>query len=323
MKSFNKTMSFLAGLFAIMIILSIAVASSYINRNNLSGSDLWGNSSHIQFSDDWEFNGLFSSNHRSNEFETLVLTQTDTFDLKSELFISSSIEEITFIEEDRNDIMIEFYREYPDTSTYNVKYEVTETIDRINISSTLSIRGLIINKDYSGNIKVHIPTDYHFNKVTLDSSATVMNTDNIYTKTDVLTILADFGDIDINIDQPIETVSINCDMGAIKIYTSKAIGNLDISNDIGDLFFNIDAPVNNANFSSNLGQISGEFKDEVGQVNASTDLGNIDITFHKNENMVVTIDVDLGDKSSDFPTTNNSKDFRFSSDLGSVQIHKY
>lgn len=340
MRSFNRNMGVLAGIFFLMIVVSVSVGTSYIESNNLNSSELWNQTANLDYSDNWEFEGILSGN-KASDYSTKELTQSDVFEAKDEIFISSSIEEITFIEENRDDIQVDYYREYPDSDDYRLSYEARETNRRINITATLNIRGLAINKVYDGEIVVRIPKDYRFEKITIDSGAAVIESDNIYTDTDELKVIASFGDMSMTIDHPIETLDIQCSMGSIDLTVKEDVESVDVEcnlgevnlifngkvdelevqNDMGDIYVETNGVVNKGTLNTDLGSVTAKFTDEIKALTVNSDMGSIDLDFYENDDMVLFADTDMGSVDSDFPVDEDASDFRITSSMGSININ--
>jgi hypothetical protein len=316
-------MGFLSGIFLLIIILSVTVASSYMQRNDISFEDLFDGSSSIQYGNDWNFNGnfIFNQTNKSSDYETRIIEKNETFDIVDELFISTTIEEVVFVEEDRSDILVEYYRESPDTGAYDVKYKTSSTSNKLSVSTSLSIRNLRLNKEYKGKITIHIPSDYIFEKVTLDSGAAKIRTENIYSKTRALSIIASFGDIDITTDSPIEKVNVRCNLGSITLNVNKPINDLYIDCEMGDIKINTSSIIEYVSVVNNMGSINADFLENISGATFENNMGDINVTFHKNDDMAIYIDTNLGDTSSDYSTTSsNNTNFSFMTNMGSIKV---
>ena len=129
MKSFHRIMGYLSGIFVLMIIVSISISSSYMKRNEITFSQLFSETGSLQYGGNWSLSleGLFSNHLKSSDYETIRIEESNQFDLAKEIFISSSIEDVIFIEEDRSDIQVDYYRELPDTNADSVRYRASST----------------------------------------------------------------------------------------------------------------------------------------------------------------------------------------------------
>jgi len=345
MKSFHKTMGYLAGIFTLMIIVSISVASSYMSRNNISFLSLFEETSTLEFDEDFEFklDGLFNNIELSSRYDTKIIKDSQSFNLTKELFISSSIEEIIFIQEDREDIKVDYYRELPDSKYYSVDYKVNESSNRLNISAAMSVKNLTINNDYKGSITVYVPKAYAFDKITLDSSISTLKSENIYPFTRNLTIISSLGDIDIDITESLDSLNItsklgsikldikgeidklyiNCDLGKINLTIDEIINDLSIEENLGDIKITSNAFIGTSKIHNNMGKLEGTFAKEIKSIDFSTNMGSIDITLLDNDDISIYSETNLGSVDSDFPsTTKELTDFIFTSNMGKIKIQK-
>lgn len=340
MKSFHKTMGLLSGIFLLMIVGSVSVASSYMTNNDITIPLLFSDSTEITESASNKIN-IWDSGSNASSYDTITTNRSETFNVVEEIFISSSTEEVIFIEEDRNNILVEFEREQPDTDNYEVLYNTNSSNNKLTISATLKSKGISINKVYKGSIKIYVPEDYHFDKVTIDSGAAKITSDNIYTNTNNLTAIASFGDIDIDIDDPINEVLISCNFGSIKVGVNDEVNNLDITCDMGTIDLEINdginelsvkenmgdvdiegnSPIGSVTVENNMGAIKAEFSDFVEYVDIENNMGDINVTFLDNNNMTIYIDASLGSVHSDFVTTDSNKsNYKFKSNMGSIKV---
>jgi len=339
MKKSSKKMLTMAIIFLLMIVASLTIGSSYIKQNNINIEELFRDSVNLDIDSINSYNNIFTSN-KASQFNTISKSQSDNYNLTSNLFISTTVEEVTFVEENRNDIMVDYHLEYPDSSLYNHRVSITSKNDQLSIVSTFKVGNMAVNQEYNNYITIHVPEGYVFDSITMDSSLTVIDPDNIYTKTNNLYLIANYGDVELTIDYPLENLeltadfgsidlnindkiknlTVTCDMGDINIDSQNTIGTITISNDFGNFDFDFDQPVKAMIVNCDLGSIEGTFRDYVAAVNITANLGSIDIKFHNNDDMLVFVKADLVDVSSDFLRSNSKTDYVFVSDLGSINL---
>ena len=306
MKSFHKTMGYLLGFFFIMTLVSIIVAASYINSNNLSLENIFSENTSINYTDHWDidfFPNILSSNHRSDDYKTISLSNTQTFDLPDKIFISAAVEDIQFIEAERDSILVEYYRDQPDTKRYNSNFNTQLKNDQLSITTSLSIRNLIMTKEYKGIIKVYVPKGYFFEEVKLEADTIPLTDDNVYYNTNKLILMTDLGDIDLHFPKKMKDVSVFCDIGSISLQSESEIENIIIRNDLGDIHLDLDT---------------------VNSLDIDTDLGAINATLNLPSDTLIYADTDLGSIDSDFKKTNSEEEanYSFYSNLGSINIHQ-
>lgn len=343
MKSFHKTMGYLSGIFIIMIISSLAVSSSYMTRNNIKFRDLFDGTTRLNFDENFDFqlDSLFNNLEKASHFDTKIIEKSDSFESVKELFISSSIEEISFIEEDRKDIKVDYFRELPNSKYYTVTYSASASNDKLTISAATAIKNLTINRDYKGSITVHVPNGYAFNKITLDSGISKLKTENIYPNTKNLTIISSLGDVDLDINNSLDSLSItsnlgsvklkveaaikklyvNCDLGKIDLSLNASVDDLSIEENLGDIFLTSESTLGVIKVKNNMGKIEGNFNGTIDGADFVNNMGNINITLADNDNISIYVETNLGSVDSDYPKTDKkSTDFKFTSNMGSIHV---
>jgi hypothetical protein len=334
-KSFNKYLGYTALILFIILILSALVSVSYINSN----SDLQA----IDFNGDFTFS-LGSFSERSSNYDTVSITDSQTFSLKEKIIINSTWDEVLFIQEEREDILVECYVEKPDTPLYNVRYSMNETDDSLLINSETNIRNLMTDIDYVNYIKIYIPYDYECDTLDMTMSIGTINNDSIFDNIANLILTSDIGNIDVDITTPKKNLIVSCDLGDVAIKTTAEIDYFECSNDLGDMDIIIDNTVNtfvgsanmgsiditandsidNVDLSSDLGSVTAIFKEPVAALTAETDLGSIDATFYKNDDATTYVENEFGNIYNDFEIVDSDADpdFYFYASLGSITVSK-
>ena len=118
MKGFNRFLGVTAGVLFIALIVSVGIIGIYVSSHQEELSEFTGINFHFG-----DFNNidLFDS-ERSSLYERMVLQQEDEFDLMPNIDIDASFEDIEFIEKDRENIKVVYYKEKPDTKLYQTEY---------------------------------------------------------------------------------------------------------------------------------------------------------------------------------------------------------
>jgi len=331
----------MAGIFFAMILLSITIAKTYMVHNGISLRSIIYDVDGDLSTDSWKF--TMNQLDSSNDYASIFIEHSDTFDLKKNLNIIASTENIYFVEEDRQDIQIDYNREKPDSDRYIVSYSADSDSDSINVSATYTTKNLSISGGYSGSITIYLPYNYAFNSITLDTGAAKITSDNIYTNTKELSIIESFGDIQLELDQAMEKVILSCSFGSVDLTTQNVIknlivycdngdvdletqneiANLKITNNMGNISVVADSQVGTISISSDLGSVLGIFNAEVGNAEVNTSLGDITCYFSNNDHMSVYLNAETGSKHSDFDlVSSDSTNFSFSSNLGSIDLYK-
>lgn len=345
MRSFHRTTAILASIFSLMILLCITASISYMQRNDIKFSDLingniYFGSTSMEFTTDH----LLTPNDNSGNFETKIKEESDTFAPTEELFISAVSEEIQFIEEDRTDIQVDYYHEYPDTDRYQFTYHIETSENKLTVLTTSTVSNLNMNKDYKKYIRIHIPKDYRFSNITIDTAMAKITNDMIYSDTASLSILSNFGDVDISLANAMDHLNISSNLGNIIVETSYPIRQYDLSADMGDIqlallepteevklhaamgniHIEADSSIGELSINNNLGDITGDFYANVDKFTATANMGKIDLSFQENSSMTVYANSNLGEVDSAFDLTSNQSksDYIFTTDLGSIELKK-
>lgn len=340
MRGFHKFLGITALILTIILILTLTFTGYYISRHKEILTKLqnihFPNMSNVDY--EWS---LFNS-QKSSSFETLTTTKTDYFELPETMVIDVSIEKIEFVEEDRSDILVEYYNEYPNSPLYNVDYNSNMMDGTLYISTSYKISDLFIDKTYKSKITIHVPKDYVFNNLDITLSMGELNDQSILKNVNNLKMTAKMGDITASITTPKESLVINTEAGNIdldisapvsvlesksnfgetRLKLSEHVGSLICELDMGNLVIKSLKSIDVMSFTAKMGSIEGEFKDEIGKLVAIAEMGNIELTFDKNENATVYIDSDMGNIDTDFESVKESDnpDFKLYSNMGNITL---
>lgn len=271
MKSFNQFLGKSAIFFSILLFLSIVVSVTY----GISHPNLFNN---LDFkAPDGSFNFAFTGRYLS-EFSTI--TEMDTFTADTDInniVINSSFEQIQFIEEDIDTIWVEYLREKPEANNYQTTYSITAQNDTLIINTTTTIRDLITDKNYAGYIKIHVPKNYHFTSLDLNSDVSEINSDSILKQVDNLYLTAALGNIDITIDAPKETLKVFNELGSSIVLINAPIETLDISTALGNLDLTIKNPINYMYLEAEIGNIDIDAKADISTSIINNQSGKVDM----------------------------------------------
>lgn len=332
--------------FLIVTIASITVGASYMVRHDITVNSFIGDYEYLTHNYNNSFMGnniaaIFTSD-RSSDYPTRTITKTAQFPLTDEIFITADFEKITFIEEERNDLLVDYYREYPETDKYQVNFDTQLDDSSLYITSFSSTNNLAITQNYIGKLQIHVPKDSHFKKISIESDAAVLTDSNLYTNTDVLSLVANMGDIDINLEDSLDSLFVNCDLGTVSIKTQQEINQFEISTNFGSVNLDINADIDALTITENLGDtqlhsthdinelsiindvgnINADLNGKMDTIHMSTNLGDIDVTLPSSIDNIYA-STDLGDVHSEFTQVeSSSSSYAFSSNLGSIHITK-
>ncbi len=339
MKSIDRFLGITALVLAVLLIAAIVGGSVYVSRNK----DFLNDFGNFNFFEGENFNMNFSfDGKRSSTFETLKTSKSDNFPLAKSLVIDVAVNDITFVQEDRSDIMVVYHNEHPDTPLYDVSYNAEFTESTLYINSSYSVSNLFIDKTYENTITIHVPNTYTCESLDLTMSMGEITDESIFDGAKNINLHAKLGRIDLEITSPLDTLSVTCDMGDIDLVLSAPIEtfdaksnfgqiNLKINDRIGSLWCDLDMgsltilsnnPIDKVSMTAKMGSIDCTFKERIGKLNADANMGSIDVDFGNNDDSTVYVDANAGSIDSDLPVVKESADpeFRFYANMGSINI---
>lgn len=293
-----------------IVAVSALLMFSYMDSKNLTLKDIFNDDSlYIGVRDSRFLNDTGDLTDRlspsTSRYDTKVMTQNDVFDVADNIQINSSIEDILFIHEDREDIRITFEREVPDTSAYVVNYKTRSTKNQILVDVDLRTNGLYTDKDYDGLITIYLPEAYEGDKLIINSNVASHDMSLPRNVNDV-DISVNFGSIDISVDQPLDSLKLSINAGDLNFDINEDVAKIDASVDTGELSFDIHDHVGDFSIENNVGEIRGYLKSSPTVMDVLCNLGDVTLDFEESINTLstelnlgdLTIDVDDDDEST-------------------------
>ena len=342
MKGFHKFLGVTALLLIGVLIFTITFTGYYISRHKEILTQL--NSFSFPGVTNIQYDLSIFDSQKSSSFETLTSTKTDNFQIADTIVINVSLENVEFVKEDRSDIMVEYYNEYPNSALYKVDYTSEMTDNTLYITTNYSITDLLIDKTYKSKVTIHVPKDYICKNLDITLSMGELSDKSILEDATNLKLTAKLGDIDVNITNPKDSLIVTSEAGNIdlnitapvEIFESKSnfgetrldfsdhVGELLCELDMGNLIITSKRPIDVVSLTAKMGNIEAEFDEDVKQLSANADMGNIEMTFGANENSTVYIDTDMGSIDSDFKSVKETDhpDFKVYSNMGNVTLRQ-
>lgn len=276
------------------------LAMSYMDSKNLTFEDIFDegmmnihlNSGRVigDF-DDLRIQGNLGSAFKT--YDTKELYESDVFQVSDEIKITSSTEDILFVEEDREDIKVTFEREVPDTSRYDLTYEARRSGNQIIVDVDLSTNGFYVEQDYQGLITIYVPRDYHCDRLTIDSSI-ASHTLGLPRDVDEVAISVDFGSIDITVEEALDVLELSLNAGDLYFESQAPVKVIDVQLDTGELSFDIHESVGNLKLKNNVGEIKGTLKTSPKTMSLDCDLGDVEVEFYE-PILDLAVEVNIGD----------------------------
>lgn len=342
MKGFHKFLGVTALLLTGILILTLTFTGYYISRHKEILTQF--QNVHFPSITNMQYDWTLFNSQKSSSFETLTSSQTDYFDLAETIVIDVSLENIAFIEEDRTDILVEYFNEHPNSPLYKFDYSPKMIDNTLYITTNYTITDLFIDKTYKSKITIHVPKDYVCKNLDITLSMGELTNKSIFNNVSNLKLTAKLGDIDVDITSPKDSLIVNSEAGNIKLNMSAPVElfesksnfgeiNLEFSDNVGSLLSELDMgnldieskkPINVVSLSAKMGNIEGDFIGKVSELTAAAEMGNIEMTFGSNEGSTVYIDTDLGNIDSDFESVkeNDHPNFKVYSNMGNVTLKK-
>lgn len=342
MKSFNKFLGITAIVLVILLFSTFVAASVYLSTNKEILNEF---SSYLGFNGhQFNFNSSIGRHKKSSLFKTLEATQKDQFENPKSIVLDVSVEHLTFIEEGRSDILVEYYHEYPDSPLYSFDYKANLDNDTLYISSFYNTVDIFFDRDYESYINIYMPKGYTLNTLDLTYDLGEVTNDSIYESVNDLNIHANLGDVNLSIDSPKNNLSITCDMGNINLTTNAPIkklnaeadfGKIDLTLldtveslyadlDLGNLELYAEKEIMNVFTQANMGSINADFKEHVKFLVAGADVGSIKMTFYNNPSTTVYTTSDMGNikVSPDLKVVKeeDNPDFKVSTNMGKLEL---
>ena len=271
----------------------------------------------------------------------ITIHEENTFEITSNIEIHSSIEDILFVPEEREDILVIFDRELPDTNKYDLSYNASSTKNTIRIKSDLDTNGYYSNKHYKGSITIYVPVDYHCDQLTIDSDIsprTLSLPDNVNslkaevafgsididvtTPLDLLDLSINAGDLNFTTTEPIDTIKASVDTGSLNFQLRETARLVDIDNDLGEITANMLISPTNMNVNCSVGDVTLTFHEPILSLDADVDLGDLTIHTTSEDDGLVYYNVDLGDIDSRLSTISDKgkANIRLDMNVGSIAI---
>ncbi|PKM93829.1 MAG: hypothetical protein CVU84_13020 [Firmicutes bacterium HGW-Firmicutes-1] len=342
MRGFHKFLGITSLILSIVLIIAISFTGYYISKHK----DILSNFGNLQINDgkNLNYNWSIFNNNKSSQFETVTASQTDNFSLSDSIVINSSLEDVIFVEEDRTDIMVEYYNEHPSSPLYSVEYKVEQVENTLYINTYYSVTDIFIDREYDSYIKVHVPTDYVCNTLDLTLSMGEITNQSIFGKINNLYLTSSLGNIDLDITTPKESISVHSEMGDIDLRVSAPVTSFDSTSNFGEMSLDFTDIIESlvceldmgslditaaknievVNLTARMGEIVADFNGKVANLNTSTEMGNVDLSFANNKNSTAYIDSNMGnidiDSSFSIVKESDNPDLHIYSSFGNVSI---
>lgn len=299
MKTNRILLSFIA-FFSTLVILSFALFFTFLHQNNLTWSEYWKNS---------DIYGSITLPKLKFNKGIKTIHEEVNFPLVSKLSITVDIESVSFVEEERDDILVVYDYRHPNASEYDIRFQSFHAEEEIHlIAGTKAKQGNhripLLNNDlsdiYRGSIVVYVPKAYQFQTLSITTSFSNIDRESVYQNADNFVFASSMGNIQFEVNTPKQVVSINTDLGNISIYGNADIHTLDVISNLGNCYLQCDKSLHTLYLLNDFGNSTIVMKDSLFGANIQTNVGNT-VIYNQNLPRFLSATSLSGDISAYFP----------------------
>ena len=323
MKNKKPVFLFFLSLFSACLIIACGLFCTFLYQNGLTWSEYWQNSQ------------VYGSIPLPQiKFTKGIRTrhQELTFAAVPKIGITVDIETVSFVEEDRQDILVVYDYRHPNSPEYDIDFKARQ-------KSTLPIATITSDGIYRGSVAVHVPTGFHLQSLALTTSLLDINPSLLYENSDNYVLSSLMGNIDLALSAPKQLISLDADLGNVSVVANAPVESLDLFSNLGNSYLNfadslgtlyiindfgnsvilLEKDLTAATVQSNVGDISLFLANLPESLNIYTLTGNI--SAYLSENSVSSADSAQGSTNSYFPlTTAEDPAFSFFSAGGNIRL---
>lgn len=284
------------------------------------------------------------SNNRFKKYKTINNSIVDNFSTATikDIDIQTDISNLIFVEEDRQDVQVDYAYSKPDTSDYTVIYDAELKGNTLVIQQELKIKNYPSSIDaYDNDITIRIPKGLQVDQLSYHNNLGAIKDSFFYSRVKELELNASLGKIDIKLDNDLDKVKLVASMGDLKLVSDADITTLDMKADngklnltsrgdiknlimnasMGSITTNNKGTIHNCTMNADMGSIRGTFYKQLKSLKVKCDMGSVDLTLYENDYTVFNTDVSMGKLTTDFQKGSN-KDFEIECDMGSITLRK-
>lgn len=275
MKSTKTIFIFFFSVFSACLVLSFVLFFTFLQKNDLTWNEYWKNS---QVYGSIPLPQLkFTKGIRTRHQEL-------TFAAVPKISITVDIETVSFIEENRQDILVVYDYRHPNSPEYNIDFKAFVADDLLQISATtkarqqssLPIATITSDGIYRGSIAIHVPTGFVLESLTLTTSLLDINSSFLYEHCQNYVLSSLMGNIDLVLSSPKQLLSLDADLGNVSVVANAPVESLDLFSNLGNSYLN--------------------FTDSLGTLYVINDFGNSVILLEKSLS-AATVQSNVGDIS--------------------------
>jgi hypothetical protein len=227
-------------------------------------------------------NNTINNTSYAKKSDTIVnhFTQDEVKDIN----INTEVAKISFVQENRNNIKVEYKNTKPEKN-YTIMYDTKTTENTLYITQkiiTQNFHESINENHYTNNITLYVPKDFDINKLTIHTNLGDINNSDFFSNVKEINFNTNLGNINISLSNPKESVTL----------------------------------------VTSLGEIKAIFKNNIKSFDIKSSMGNINVYLYDNDNSSIYSACSMGEIETDFLSSNKRCDYNIYSNMGNIIITK-
>lgn len=281
----NRILIFFISLFSSMLILSIGLFFFFLGQNNLSWTEYWNNPT-----------AYGSINIPKLKFTKGIKTLHEevTFPWVDRIKITVDIELISFVEEERSDILVVYDYRHPADPDYNIDFKAFSSHEELQIIATTKAKETSslpfiagnLNDIYRGSITLHLPKNLALDTLSITTSTVDINQDMLYRHANNYNLTSSLGNIDFKVDSPKQMISVDSDLGNVSVLAYAPIEIFDLISNLGAAYLYFKKPLNTLYLINSFGKNTVLVEDDLFAANIQNNVGDIDFFSIKTPKML-------------------------------------
>lgn len=232
----NKTLFFFfLILFSIFLGLSLLFFFLFLSKHRLSWSEYWNADGRQP-----KMTNTLSNLNRNRGIKTKH--QEYIFPMQKRINLSVDIEEIRFVEEERDDIQIIYDYRYPSQPEYDIDFHAFVESDTLimNASTTPKNPSVFSTPDtagegaYRGSVSIHLPQGAMLDTLSIRSSLLSIEPRHLYENCHRIFITSTLANIYLEFEKPKQLISIDSDLGNVSLHAKSRVDVLDLFSNLGN-----------------------------------------------------------------------------------------
>ncbi len=278
MKSNNRLILFFLCFFSSFVVLAFLLFFLFLAQNNLSWSEYWQRT---------EIYGSIPIPKLKITKGIKTLHQELTFPTADIINITVDIEKVSFVEEEREDILVVYDYRHPHSPEYDIDFKAFLSEDLLQIIATtqssqkkaLPIESINPDSIYRGSVTIHVPKGFRFQTLSLTTSLLDIRSDMLYENCDSYILSSLMGNIDLALYAPKNLVSIDADLGNVSVRAKAPIQTFDLFSNLGNSFLNFEKELDTLYVLNDFGSCTVLLEKKLTAATVQSNVGDIRLFF--------------------------------------------